>query len=49
VLYSFTREGAAVHFAGAAFMLACLLTLVSLVPFMRGVAINRKIIASTAK
>jgi DHA1 family tetracycline resistance protein-like MFS transporter len=49
VLYSFTREGAAVHFAGAAFMLACLLTLVSLVPFMRGVAINRKLIASTAK
>ena len=41
VLFSFTREGAPVHFAGAAFLLAAVLTALSMLPFLRGVAANR--------
>lgn len=41
VLYGFTREGASVHFAGAAFLLAMLLTALALLPFLRGVQANR--------
>lgn len=48
VLFTFTHDGAAVHFAGAAFLLAGVLTLLSLVPFLRGVAVNRDAIPATA-
>jgi DHA1 family tetracycline resistance protein-like MFS transporter len=49
VLFAFTHDGAAVHFAGAAFLLAGMLTLLSLAPFMRGVAVNRDAIPSSAE
>ena len=41
VLYAFTHEGAPVHFAGAAFVLAATLTAIALIPFLRGVQANR--------
>ncbi|HPF21845.1 MAG: TCR/Tet family MFS transporter [Hyphomonas sp.] len=41
VLYSFTHDGAPVHFAGASFMLAALLTCLALIPFLKGVQANR--------
>ena len=48
VLFAFTHDGAPVHFAGAAFLLAGILTLISLAPFMRGVAVNRDAIPAEA-
>ncbi|MEZ5947021.1 MAG: TCR/Tet family MFS transporter [Hyphomonas sp.] len=48
VLYSFTRDGAAVHFAGAAFLLAAVLTALSMLPFLKGVAANRDVLPATA-
>lgn len=47
VLYSFTREGAPVHFAGAAFLLAAILTAIATLPLLRGVAVNRKLIPAS--
>ena len=44
VLFSFTHDGAPVHFAGAAFLLASGLTALALLPFLRGVAVNREAI-----
>ena len=49
VLYNFTREGAPVHFAGAAFLLAAALTAISMIPFLRGVAVNRDAIPAPAE
>lgn len=40
-LFSFSREGAPLHFPGAAFLLAALLTALAFLPFLRGVAANR--------
>ncbi|MCA8901341.1 MAG: TCR/Tet family MFS transporter [Hyphomonas sp.] len=40
-LFWFTREGAPVHFGGAAFLLAGVLTMLSMLPFLKGVAANR--------
>ena len=48
VLFTFTHEGAPVHFAGAAFLLAAILTTLSMAPFLRGVAVNRRAIAAPA-
>ena len=48
VLYSFTHDGAPVHFAGAAFLLAAILTALATVPLLRGVAVNRKLIPTSA-
>ena len=47
-LFSFSREGAPVHFAGAAFLLAALLTALAFLPFLRGVAANRDALPATA-
>jgi DHA1 family tetracycline resistance protein-like MFS transporter len=48
VLFTFTHDGAPVHFAGAAFLLAGVLTLLSLAPFLRGVAVNRDALPAAA-
>ncbi len=40
-LFYFTRPESSIHFAGAAFLLAAILTAVSLIPFQRGVIANR--------
>lgn len=40
-LFAFTHSGAPVHFAGAAFVLAAMLTALSILPFLRGVQANR--------
>jgi DHA1 family tetracycline resistance protein-like MFS transporter len=40
-LFAFTHAGAPVHFAGAAFVLAAMLTALSILPFLRGVQANR--------
>jgi MFS transporter, DHA1 family, tetracycline resistance protein len=49
VLFSFTHDGAPVHFAGAAFLLASGLTALALLPFLRGVAVNREAIPDPAE
>jgi DHA1 family tetracycline resistance protein-like MFS transporter len=41
VLFSFTHDGAPVHFGGAAFLLASLLTGLAILIFRRGLAVNR--------
>jgi len=41
----FSADGAPVHFPGAAFLLAAVITAVSLIPFAIGVGINRRAIA----
>ncbi|MEZ5997620.1 MAG: TCR/Tet family MFS transporter [Hyphomonas sp.] len=48
-LYAFTREGALVHFGGAAFLLAAVLTALSMLPFLKGVAANRTILPAAAE
>lgn len=48
-LYIFSGPGAPVHFPGAAFLLAGLITLVALLPFWAGVRANREEIPATAK
>ena len=48
-LYWFTRENAPVHFGGAAFLLAAVLTVVAIVPFLRGVRENRSAIPAAAE
>nr|WP_290922133.1 hypothetical protein [Hyphomonas sp. 34-62-18] len=40
-LFTFSRQDAPVPFAGAAFLLAALLTALAFLPFLRGVAANR--------
>lgn len=40
-LYTFTHEGAPMHFPGAAFLLSAILTFLCLFPFWRGVQANR--------
>ena len=40
ILFHFTQAGAPVHFPGAAFLLASLLTLLAIIPFQRGVRAN---------
>ena len=40
-LFYFTRPETSVHFAGAAFLLASILTTVSIIPFLRGVSANK--------
>jgi DHA1 family tetracycline resistance protein-like MFS transporter len=49
VLFAFTHEGAAVHFAGAAFLLAGLLTSFAVLPFLRGVLANREALPVTGQ
>ena len=44
-LQYFSGETAPVHFPGAAFLLAAIVTLAALVPFVIGIRINRKAIA----
>ena len=48
-LYAFTREAAPIHFAGAAFLLSGTLTALALIPFLRGVAVNREAIPAPAE
>lgn len=48
-LFAFTREGAPIHFAGAAFLLAGMLTAIAVIPFLRGVAVNRAAIPAPAE
>jgi len=47
-LFWFTNENAPVHFAGAAFLLAAILTGLAILPFLRGVAVNREAIPAPA-
>jgi MFS transporter, DHA1 family, tetracycline resistance protein len=46
ILHQFTHKGAAVHFGGAAFVLAAVLTALAVVPFLRGVAANAATLAN---
>ena len=48
-LYYFTRESAPIHFGGAAFLLAAVLTVIAIVPFLRGVRANRSAIPAAAE
>ncbi|MBU1289029.1 MAG: MFS transporter, partial [Alphaproteobacteria bacterium] len=48
-LFYFTRENAPVHFGGAAFLLAAVLTMIAIVPFLRGVRENRGAIPAPAE
>ncbi|MEH6694244.1 MAG: TCR/Tet family MFS transporter [Hyphomonas sp.] len=48
-LYYFTRENAPVHFGGAAFLLAAVLTILAIGPFLRGVRENRGAIPATTE
>ena len=40
-LYYFTEQAAPVHFPGAAFLLAAVLTALAILPFLRGVQANK--------
>lgn len=48
-LYHFTQAETEVHFAGAAFLLAAILTALALIPFLQGVRANKGAIPSTAE
>ena len=48
-LYHFTRADTKVHFAGAAFLLAAILTALALIPFLQGVGANKGAIPDTAE
>ena len=48
-LFYFTRDSAPFGFGGAAFMLAALLTMLAIVPFMRGVRENRGALPAAAE
>ena len=41
ILFSFTHEGAQIHFGGAAFLMGAALTALTLIPFLQGVASTR--------
>jgi DHA1 family tetracycline resistance protein-like MFS transporter len=47
VFASFAAPGAAIHFPGAAFLLAAGITALALLPFLRGVAANRHAVPAT--
>jgi len=47
-LHAFSKQDAAIHFPGAAFLLAALITALALVPFMLGLRANREAISETA-
>ena len=49
ILYYFTHDSAPFRFGGAAFLLAALLTLLAIVPFMRGVRENRDALPAAAE
>lgn len=44
-LHHFSKEAAAIHFPGAAFFLAAILTIICIIPFMLGVKANRSALA----
>ncbi|KCZ90755.1 TCR/Tet family MFS transporter [Hyphomonas johnsonii] len=48
-LFYFTHDGAPFRFAGAAFLLAAILTVIAIMPFMRGVRENRAAIPAPAE
>lgn len=47
-LSKFSVDGAAIHFPGAAFLLAAIITGLALIPFMIGVGVNRRALAAEA-